>query len=91
MRAPTRSVSRHSRVPLTITLDPATYDFVESCGLRREFRGVDELFEAALTIYKNHLEAMDAFVEMQQARGLSMDEIMRMAKPEIVFTRRRKR
>ncbi len=91
MNAPTRSKKRHSRVPLTITLDPASYEFVESCALRTEFKSVDELFEAALTIYKNHLEALHAYVEMQEARGMSMDEIMRVAKPEILFTRRRSR
>lgn len=90
MRAPPSS-SSYSRVPLTITLHPATYEFVESCASRREFRSIDELFEAALTIYKNHLYAIDAYVEMQEARGMSMDEIMRAAKPEIVFTRRRPR
>ena len=91
MRATTRPAMRHTRVPLTITLKPSTYDFVEACAARREFRSVDELFEAALAIYKNHLDAVNAFVELQTARGFSRDEIMRMAEAEIVFTKRRVR
>jgi hypothetical protein len=91
MRSPIRSRNRHARIPLTITLDSASFDFIEASASRRQFRSVDEFFEAALAIYKNHLEALNAYVEIQEARGLSMDEIMRTARPEIVFTRRRSR
>jgi hypothetical protein len=88
MPAPTRSKNQLSRIALTITLKPATYDFVESCSQHRHFNSVDDLFEAALAIYKNHLEALNAYVELEQARGMTIDEIMRKARPEIVFTRR---
>lgn len=89
MSAPTRSRNRHSRVPLTITLKPATYDFIESCSRRRQFNSVDDLFEAALSIYKKHLEAINAYVELEEARGKSVDDIFRAATPEIVITRRK--
>jgi hypothetical protein len=87
MSATPRSRNRHSRVALTITLKPTTYDFVESCGQRRQFSSVDDLFEAALAIYKNHLEAVNAYVELESARGNNIDDAMRRATPEIVFTR----
>jgi hypothetical protein len=77
---------QESRVPLTITLDPATYDFVESCAGSREFRSVDDLFEAALSIYKHHLEALKAYIELQETRGMSLDDIKRTTQYEIVFT-----
>lgn len=91
MSSATRSKNQHSRVPLTITLKAASYDFVESCARHREFSSVDDLFEAALAIYKNHLEALDAYIELELARGRSVTEIKRKAKPEIVITKRRSR
>ena len=84
-----KSVRRRSRrrVPLTITLDPNNYDFVESCAALNAFRSVDELFDAALTIYQQHTRALLAYTEMQSDKGLSRDEILRSIKCEILFTR----
>lgn len=81
--------SRQSRIPLTITLDAATYEFVEACAARKEFRSVDEFFEAALTIFKNHLDALLAYVELQEAKGLTLEEIKRSTHYEIVFSQQR--
>lgn len=78
---------RESRVPITITLDPATYEFVESCADRREFRSIDDFFEAALAIFRHHLDALTAYVEMQEAQGVSLEEVKRGTQYEIVFTR----
>lgn len=79
---------RESRMPLTITLDPATYEFVEACAARKEFRSIDDFFEAALAIFKHHLDALSAYVEIQEAKGMSLDEIKSSTQYEIVFTRR---
>jgi hypothetical protein len=91
MASATRPKNQQSRIPLTITLRAASYEFVESCARHPEFDSLDDLFEAALTIYKSHLEAVDAYVELEQARGKTVAEIKRKAKPEIVITRRRGR
>lgn len=91
MGTATRAKNNISRIPLTITLKEASYEFVESCATHREFNSVDDLFEAALAIYKKHLEALDAFVALEQAKGRSVEEIKRKAIPEIVITRRRNR
>lgn len=85
------STNHLSRVALTITLKPTTYEFVESCSQHGHFNSVDELFEAALAIYKTHLEAINAYVELEQARGKSIDDIMRKATPEIIITRRNRK
>jgi len=77
------------RIPLTITLDAATYAFVESCAARKEFRSVDDFFDAALTIFKNHLEALLAYVELQEAKGMSLEEIKSSTQYEIVFSHHR--
>ena len=87
MTTPSNRRKSDRRVPLTITLDPATYEFVESCAVQKQFRSVDDLFEAALTIYKHHLEALTAYIELQKDKGLSLDDIKRDAQYEIVFTR----
>lgn len=81
--------SPQRRIPLTITLDAATYEFVEACAARKEFRSVDEFFEAALTIFKNHLDALMAYVELQEAKGLTLDEIKSSTQYEIVFSHQR--
>ena len=91
MSSVTRNKFLRSRVPLTITLKATSYDFVESCARHREFSSVDDLFEAALSIYKKHLDALDTYVELEQARGISVAEIKRKITPEIVITRRRNR
>jgi hypothetical protein len=84
-----KSARRRSRrrIPLTITLDANNYDFVESCAALKAFRSVDELFDAALTIYQQHTRALLAYTEMQSDKGLTRDEILRSIKCEILFTR----
>lgn len=84
----TRKVSR-SRLPLTITLDEEMYAFVEDCARQRRFRSLDEFFEAALKNFRKHVEALNAYVELESAKGRSLDEILRSAECEIVFTRLR--
>lgn len=75
------------RIPLTITLDPNSYQFVESCADLNAFRSVDELFDAALAIYQQHTRALLAYTEMQSDKGMTRDEILRSIKCEILFTR----
>ncbi len=82
-----RGRTRLARVPLTITLDVATYGFVESCAALKHFDSLDQFFDAALTIFERHIRALSAYVELQEAKGLSRDEIMRSAEWEILFTR----
>lgn len=77
------------RLPLTITLDPATFSFVEECARLKQFRSIDEFFEAALANYKQHVRALDAYLELEEAKGRTFEEIMRSAQCEIVFTRPR--
>lgn len=78
--------ARESRIPLTITLSPSAYEIVESCAARREFRSIDEFFEAALAIFNHHLQALTTYVELQEAKGMSLDEIKSGTQYEIVFT-----
>lgn len=83
-----RSAARQ-RLPLTITLDPETFRFVEECARLKQFRSVDEFFETALANYRQHVRAVDAYLQLEAAKGRSFDEVMRATQCEIVFTRQR--
>lgn len=81
--------SSRVRFPLTITVDEEMYFFVEECARQRHFRTLDDFFDAALKNFRTHVEALNAYVELEQAKGRSFEEIMRTAQCEIVFTRQR--
>ena len=83
--------SDRQRLPLTITLDPATFRFVEECARLKQFRSVDEFFEAALATYRKHVRAVDEYLELEESKGRTFEEVMSSAECEIVFTRRRER
>jgi hypothetical protein len=86
--AKNRRVDRQ-RLPLTITLDPATYSFVEDCARLKQFRSIDGFFEAALTNFRQHVRALDAYLELEEAKGRTLEDIMQSTQCEIVFTRPR--
>jgi hypothetical protein len=77
------------RLPLTITLDPDTFSFVEDCARLKQFRSVDDFFEAALANFRQHVRALDAYLEIEAAKGRTLEDVMRSAECEIVFTRPR--
>jgi hypothetical protein len=84
----TRTANRSAlRVPLTITLSPHSYRFVEACAQSKEWRSVDDLFEAALMFYERHTHALRAYTEMQMDKGFTRDEVLRSVQLEFVFTR----
>ena len=80
-------VRKNTRIPLTITLDQDRYDFVVAAAASREFRSLDEFFEAALKVYERHMTTVQAYLELQEAKGIARDEAMCSAQCEIVFTR----
>ena len=77
------------RLPLTITLDPETFRFVEECARLRQFRSIDDFFEAALANFRRHVKAVDAYLELEEAKGRTFEDVMRSTECEIVFTRHR--
>lgn len=77
------------RLPLTITLDPATFRFVEECAQLKKFSSIDAFFEAVLATYRKHVQALDAYLELEEAKDHTFEEAMRASKCEIVFTRPR--
>lgn len=75
------------RIPLTIALDPAMFEFIERCAQTRRFRSVDAFFDSALSVFRKHVEAMDAYIELEEANGHSFAEIVASTECEIVITR----
>jgi hypothetical protein len=75
------------RLPITITLEPSKYAFVEACAREHRFKSVDDFFDAALAIFRNHMQALNAYIEIEESKGASFEEILRSAQCEIVFTR----
>lgn len=78
---------RRRRIPLTITLDPRDFSFIESCVELREFRSVDELFDASLAFYRRHLEALKAYAEDQGSKGYTRAEILESIELETLVTK----
>jgi hypothetical protein len=81
--------SNRQRLPITITLEPSTYEFVEAVARERRFKSVDDFFDAAVSIFRNHVEALNAYIELEEAKGKNFEEIMRSAQCEIVFTKQK--
>ena len=82
-----KAKKRTRRIPLTITLDPGDFAFIESCVELREFRSVDELFDASLSFYRRHLQAIQAYADDQGSRGYSRAEILESIELETLITR----
>ena len=89
MHIPRTRKPGRQRLPITIALDPSAYKFVEECAGERWFRSVDDFFEAAVAIFRNHMAALNAYVELEEAKGHTREEILSTAQFEIVFTRHR--
>jgi hypothetical protein len=87
MRSQKSAKAGPRRIPLTITLDPENYAFIESCVSLKEFDSVDKLFAAALAVYRRHLRALHAYAEQQSHKGYSRAEILESIECETVVTR----
>jgi hypothetical protein len=87
MRSQKSTKAGSRRIPLTITLDPENYGFIESCVCLKEFDSVDKFFDAALGFYRRHLDALHAYAEQQSHKGYSRSEILEAIECETVVTR----
>jgi hypothetical protein len=91
MRSPRSNRDRASasarRIPLTITLSADHLEFIESCVSLKEFNSVDQLFDAALSVYRKHVQAVNAYADEQSHKGYSRAEILASIECETVVTR----
>jgi len=81
--------SDKKRVPLTITLSPEQYAFIEACATSRAFASLDQLFEAAITIFEMHKETLHAYLVEREVLGVKRDEAIRNMECSIVYRPRR--
>lgn len=75
------------RIPITITLEQESHAFIESCVSLKEFDSVDELFDAALIFYRNHVHALNAYAEQQMHKGYSRSEVLQSIECETLVTK----
>lgn len=75
------------RYPLTITLSARDLAFLESCVSLKSFDSVDQLFAAALSQYRRHIQAVNTYAEDQAHKGLSRAEILASIQCETVVTK----
>jgi hypothetical protein len=87
MRSQRSTKTGPRRIPLTITLNPENYAFIESCVSLKEFDSVDKFFDAALAFYSRHLLALQAYAEQQSHKGYSRSEILESIECETLVTR----
>jgi hypothetical protein len=87
MRSQKSAKTGSQRIPLTITLNPENYAFIESCVSLKEFDSVDKFFDAALAFYGRHLSALHAYAEQQSHKGYSRSEILESIECETLVTR----
>ena len=80
MHIPRTRKPGRQRLPITIALDPTAYAFVEKCASEGWFRSVDDFFEAAVAIFRNHMAALNAYLEMEEAKGHTRDEALSYAR-----------
>jgi hypothetical protein len=81
--------ARHSaqRIPLTITLSRKDLSFIESCVSLNAFDSVDQLFAAALSHYRRHVHAVNAYADDQAHKGLTRAEILASIQCETLVTK----
>ena len=87
LKAAKTGAPKAKRIPLTITLDAENYAFIESCVSLKEFDSVDKLFNAALVVYRRHLQALNRYAEEQSHKGYSRAEILASIECETLVTK----
>jgi Arc/MetJ-type ribon-helix-helix transcriptional regulator len=75
------------RIPITIALEQDKHAFIESCVSLRQFDSVDEIFHAALSLYRRHGHALNVHAEAQTHMGYSRAEILESIECETLLTR----
>jgi hypothetical protein len=75
---------------LTVTLDADHYAFLESCVDLKEFDSVDDIFAAALMLYRRHVKTLEAYAEEQSHKGYTRAELLASIECETFVTTRPK-
>jgi hypothetical protein len=72
---------------VTFWLRPETASLVEQCMEGDAFPSVSEFFETVLIVFQEHSRALLTYIEQEEAKEFTHDEIFRLLKTEITFRR----
>ena len=72
---------------ISIKLRPDTAAMVENVMRHDVFPSLSECFETALLVFQQHSDAVLTYVEQEEAKGRTRDEIFCLLKTDISFRR----
>jgi len=72
---------------VTFWLRPEAVALVEHCMEGDVFPSLSEFFETVLIVFQEHSQALLAYLEQEEAKGFTHDEIFGLLKTEITFRR----
>jgi hypothetical protein len=72
---------------VTIRLGPAAAALVEQCMEGDDFSSLSEFFEAVLVVFQEHWQALLNYIEQEEAKGFTHEQIFGLLKTEITFRR----
>lgn len=72
---------------VTFWLRPETAALVAHCMEGNVFPSLSEFFETVLIVFQEHSQALLAYIEQEEAKGFTHEEIFGLLKTEITFRR----
>jgi hypothetical protein len=72
---------------VTFWLRPDAASLVEQCMKDDVFPSLSDFFETVLLVFQEHSQALLAYIEQEEAKGFTHDEIFGLLKTEITFRR----
>jgi hypothetical protein len=72
---------------VTFRLRPETAALVEQCMEGDVFPSLSDFFEAVLIVFQEHSQALLHYIEQEEAKGFTHEEIFGLLKTEITFRR----
>jgi hypothetical protein len=72
---------------VTFWLGPEAASLIDQCMDGYSFVSLSEFFEAALLVFRDHTQALLDYIEQEEAKGFTHEEIFGLLKTEITFRR----
>jgi hypothetical protein len=72
---------------VSFRLRPEAASLVEQWMEGDEFASLSEFFEAVLMVFREHAQALLDYIEQEEAKGFTHEEIFGLLKTEITFRR----
>jgi hypothetical protein len=72
---------------VTFRLAPEAASLVAQCMEGDVFPSLSDFFETVLVVFQEHSQALLAYIEQEEAKGYTHEEIFGLLKTEITFRR----